>query len=171
MIKKFKNIVIIFVLIIFLGAGCAKDDLGPLMTDKLRQNLYRAANDLGWTGDVIERPASDENYFGKSYIVNGPFKQEGVADETVLIDNIEIIEFDNPAYAKKSYGEEECFKGAGVPIKIAGLDGCCLNDNPNETSRVTMWRDNYLFRAQDFFHANCAAAEYLKTFWGEYLKK
>lgn len=165
--KKLR-IAIFFTLMILLGAGCAKEELGPFTTDQLRQNLYRVANDLGWTGDVIEKPPSDDNYFGKSYILNGPFKQEGAADETVLIDNIEIIEFDNPAYAKKSYGEEECFKGKGDPITIAGMDGCCLNDNQNGTSRATMWRDNYIFRALDNFHANCQAAEYLKAFWKNY---
>lgn len=167
-IVAMKKILIILLAFFFFGAGCAKKEFAPLSSDKMRQTLYVVANDLGWTGDVIEKPASDENYFGKSYILNGPFKQEGAADETVLIDNIEIIEFENPAYAKKSYGEEGCFKGKGKPVKIYGLDGCCLNDAAKGASRAVMLSDNYILRAQNFFHADCQAAEYLKSFWKNY---
>ncbi len=165
-----KIIIIFFSLILLFGAGCGKNDFAPLTADSVRQALYGTANVLGWTGDVIEKPPSEENYFGKSYILNGPFKQEGRADETVLIDNIEAIEFENPAYAQKSYGQEKCFKGAGEPVKIFGIDGCCLNDSQKGHSSAVMLRDNYIFRAQDFFHANCQAAEYLKAFWKNYEK-
>ncbi len=168
---KVYRFAIFFALVILLGAGCEKENFAPLTSDSVRQTLYAAANTLGWTGDIIEKPASEENYFGKSYILNGPFKQEGAADEMVLIDNLEVVEFENPAYAQKSYGEEKCFKGSGVPVKIYGMDGCCLNDNKKGISSAVMIRDNYLLRAQDFFHANCGAAEYLKSFWKEYLQK
>jgi len=162
---------IFFTLIILFGAGCAENNPGPLDFEKMRQALYGAADNLGWDGEVIEKPASEENYYGKSYVLSGPFKQEGAIDETVLIDNIEMIEFENPAYAQKSYGEEECFKGQGQPVKIYGMDGCCLNDNKKGASRAVMARENYILRAFDYFHADCGAAEYLKSFWKSYLNK
>jgi hypothetical protein len=167
-----KNNILIFFLagLLLLGAGCAKEDFSSLTSDKVRQALYGAANELSWTGDVIEKPASDENHYGKSYVLSGPFKQEGQLDEAVVIDNIEIIEFANPALAGQAYGEEECFKGKGEPIKIYGMDGCCLNDRQKGKSSAVMMRDNYIFRAQDFFHTNCGAAEFLKSFWKNYGK-
>ncbi len=168
--SKFKVIIIFFVLAVLLGAGCAKGGLAPLTSDKVRSTLYFAANELGWTGDVIQKPPSQENYYGKSYILNGPFRQGESADEAVKIDNIEVIEFENPIYAKKSYNEEECFKGKGVPIKIYGIDACCLRDLAKGWSSVVMARDNFILRAKNYFHADCGAAEYLKAFWKSYDK-
>lgn len=55
-----------------------------------------------------------------------------------------------------------------MPFEIVGITACCLNDKEKEMSRAIMQKENYIFKAADYFHANCGAAEYLKAFWKNY---
>ncbi|MFH1193914.1 MAG: hypothetical protein V1661_02885 [bacterium] len=163
-----RAIIILAALILLAGAGCAKQNLG-LNFDKMQQALTETGNALGWTGGVIDRPPGEDNFFGQSFIFYGPVKEESV--ETVVSDNIEIMELSTEEYATGVYKKDECFKGAGKPIDVYGISGCCLNDAKKGTSRAIMSTGRYVFRASDYFYANCKAGEYLKKFWGEYLKK
>lgn len=157
--------IIICLLILLFGAGCAKE-IGPLNSDKLRRTLDAVAENLGWQS-AMERPPEESNYFGKSYIIYGPAKEDGLES---VINNIEIIEFETAAYAAYAYKEEKCLKGRGLPQNIYGIDACCLNDLEKGANIVVMARDNFIFRAQDYFHADCRAADYLKAFWKNYEK-
>jgi hypothetical protein len=167
-VVKNKILILFAVVFILAGAGCAKQN-PDLNFDKMQQALAETGNQLGWTGGVIDRPPGEDNYFGKSFIFYGPVKEESV--ETVVSDNIEIMEFETEEYAAGVYKKDECFKGRGAPIDAYGIAGCCLNDAKKGTSRAIMATGKYVFRAADYFYANCRAGDYLKKFWGEYLKK
>jgi len=170
MIGKFKLKItgIIFLLFFLLGAGCDKN-IKDLNLEKMKLALAEVGGKLEWSAEVVERVPSEYNYYGNSFIVYGPFKQE--TGDVVNSDSLEIIEFESNEYAIRAYGQEECFKGKGEPIKIYDTEGCCLNNSKNESNQVIMQKENYIFRVNDYFHANCQAVGYLKQFWSEYLKK
>lgn len=164
MMEKFKVIAVIFIAALFFGAGCAKE-IGPLSSNKLRRALDAVAEKFQWQS-AMERLPEENNFFGKSYVIYGPAKEDGLES---VINNIEIIEFETAAYAAIVYKAEDCIKiGKGLPRSIYGMDACCLNDQKKGRSRVVMARDNYIFRSDDYFHADCGAEQYLKKFWSEY---
>lgn len=161
-----KKIAVIFILFLFFGAGCAKES-GPLAFDKLRRTLDALAEKFQWQS-AMERPPEENNYFGKSYIIYGPAKEDGLES---VVNNIEVIEFETAAYAANMYKEEECIKkGQGLPQNIYGMEACCLNDLKKGANTVVMARDNFIFRSHDYFHADCQATGYLKAFWKNYEK-
>lgn len=163
------NIITLFVAAFILaGVGCAKQN-PDFNFDKMQQALAEAGNALGWTGGIIEKPPGEDNSYGRSFIFNGPVKEESIG--TVVSDNIEIMEFESEEYAAAVYKKDECFKGRGKPIDVYGISGCCLNDVTKGTSRAIMATGKYVFRAADYYYADCKAGDYLKKFWGDYLKK
>jgi len=161
-------ITILAALILLAGAGCAKQNT-VLNFDKMQEALMETGNELEWTGGIINKPPGEDNGYSRPFILNGPVKEESI--ETVVSDNIEIIEFATEEYAARVYEKDECFNGRGKPISIYGTDGCCLNDVEKGTSRAIMATGKYIFWAFDYFYANCKAGDYLKKFWGSYLKK
>ncbi|MFA5134089.1 MAG: hypothetical protein WC459_04790 [Patescibacteria group bacterium] len=164
-----KKVLFIFFIAMLFGAGCKNGQATPVDFGKMQQALTGIGRDLGWEGEVIEKVPSEENFFGRAFIFYGPFRQE--AGDVVLSDSIEIIEYDNINYASNVYKQTECFKGRGEPYNVFGTDSCCLNDKVKGSSQAVMLKENYIIRSFDYFHADCGAGQYLKKFWGEYLKE
>ncbi len=168
--KLWYRFAIIFVLAVLFGAGCKNNGDLVLEEGKIRDALMAVSNELGWADGIMNLPPGADNSYGESLAAYGPY-QEKVGELDTRRNSVEAIKFETPAYAARVYDEDDCLKGRGVPFEVAGVTACCLNDKEKETSRAIMQKENYIFRGLDYFHADCRAAEYLKSFWKEYLKK
>lgn len=160
-----KKLFLISLTVLLFGASCARVETAQFFDiDKIKQTLNIVAVKEEWLGEVIEHLPSEENNYGKSYIVYGPYKEGAVSDNS----SFAAIEFQSSAYRDNYYNNDVCFKGSGVPQKIEGVDVCCLNDTVNATSKTIMKRENFVFIAKDIFHANCASSNIMKDFWTAY---
>lgn len=157
--------VVIVILFIFLGAGCGKEFV--LEDARIKNALAAAAQALGWPAEIASLLPGEENNFGETATVYGPY-QEKIGELDMRRNSLEAIKFQMPAYAAYIYAQDECFKGRGVPFEVLGMTGCCLNDGEKKESRAIMIKDVYIFKSRDYFYATCRAAEYLKIFWKNY---
>ncbi|MBU1179583.1 hypothetical protein KJ885_01425 [Patescibacteria group bacterium] len=148
-----------------IGAGCGINNEIVLEEGKMQPVLELTGNELGWSGSIIRRGPNEKNYYGNSLVIYGPAKDD-VGNFTNS--NLEIIEFGDLNFVKYAYSQEKCFKGSGKPIKILGMEACCLNDETSSTSEAVMMKGKYLFRSYDALHSDCKAGEHLKKFWENY---
>ncbi|MBU4421693.1 hypothetical protein L6259_02570 [Candidatus Parcubacteria bacterium] len=153
-----------FFVFLFIGAGCKSDVVSVLDSSKVKPILEMTAERLTWSGGVIVKNPSEENNYGKAYILNGP-SREGRDRLSVDFSSLEILEYTTNEVARWNFFNDECFKGKGKPIEINGVSACCLNDVEDGWNSAVMLSGQYILRAIDYFHSDCYAKKYLEEFW------
>lgn len=160
---------LILTILSLLGAGCANKDF-VLGDEEIKSALAKTANEEEWQPDIVSRPPGEENSYGNSFFIYGPY-QEKIGELDTERDVLEVIKFETPSHAERAYKEDDCLKGRGKPFTIAGITACCLNDAAKKISKAIMMKENYIFRSYNYFYADCKAVLYLKSFWKNYLQK